>query len=130
MEHSDRRVPPLRAYIAHLERGELPYQACGSCGERFFYPRLLCPACGATEVDFHASSGLGTIYSRTVVHARDEAPFNVVLVDLEEGFRIMSRVEDVPNKDVRIGMKVRLKYIDEPAGDGLPSPVFAPAGDA
>lgn len=130
MKRSDRKAPPMRAYIEHLKRGELPYQACASCGERFFYPRLLCPACGGTEVDFRASSGLGTIYSRTVVHARDAAPFNVVLVDLEEGFRVMSRVEAVSNKDVRIGMKVRLKYIDAPEGDGLPSPVFAPAEDA
>ena len=120
-------TPPIPIYLERLEVGKLPYQACIGCGNAFFYPRLLCPACGGTDVEFRDSAGAGTVYTRTVIHVRDGDPYNVVLVDLDEGFRIMSCVEDVANDDLKIGMKVALKTI-YPAQDGaMPKPVFKPA---
>ena len=129
MTESATAKPPVRAYLESLEAGKLPYQECAACGTVFFYPRLLCPACGGPDVAWRDSAGRGTVYSRTVVHNRDEAPFNVVLVDLDEGFRVMSSVEDVANDDVTIGMKVVLKTIHPPADDGFPRPVFRPLED-
>jgi uncharacterized OB-fold protein len=119
--------PPAPAYLERLAAGALPYQRCAACQAAFSYPRLLCPACGGADVPWYDSAGLGTVYSRTVVHSRDEAPFNVVLVDLDEGFRVMSSVEDADNGDVAIGLRVALKTVHELDGDGLPRPVFRPA---
>ncbi len=66
------------------------------------------------------SAGRGTVYATTVVHRAGEQPYNVCLVELDEGVRIMSRVEGVAPADVAIGLRVQ-------AGDGDGPPVFAPA---
>ena len=123
--------PPLKAYEDALGRGEIIYQACGDCGHVAFYPRLICPECGSTNVEFRPSSGKGEVYTRTVVHSRNRDPYNVVLIDMDEGFRIMSTVEDAPNDDVQIGMRVELKTVypveDANAKAGrLPKHVFKP----
>lgn len=123
--------PPLKAYEDALGRGEIIYQACGDCGHVAFYPRLVCPECGSTNVEFRPSAGKGEVYTRTVVHSRNRDPYNVVLIDMDEGFRIMSTVEDAPNDDVQIGMRVELKTVypvenaNAKAGR-LPKHVFKP----
>jgi uncharacterized protein len=118
-------TPPTTAYLQHMEAGTLPFQTCTACDTTFFYPRLMCPGCGSGDVEYRASAGRGAVYARTVIHQRDGEPYNVVLVDLDEGFRIMTSVEDVANDDLTIGMRVALKAI-HPGEDGaLPRPVFA-----
>ena len=123
--------PPLKAYEDALGRGEIIYQACGDCGHVAFYPRLICPECGSTNVEFRPSAGKGEVYTRTVVHSRNRDPYNVVLIDMDEGFRIMSTVEDAPNDDVQIGMRVELKTVypvedANPKAGRLPKHVFKP----
>ena len=56
-------------------------------------------------------TGLGTVYSTTVSRQRREAggDFNVCLVDLDEGPRLMSRVESVAPEAVRIGMRAKAR---------------------
>ncbi len=70
---------------------------------------MLCPVCGSGALDWRESAGRGTVYATTAVHSRDRDPRNVVLVDLDEGFRMMSRVEDVPAEEVEIGTRVRFE---------------------
>ena len=65
----------------------------------------------------------GTVYATTAVYHRDREPHNVALVDLEEGFRMMSRIEGVPVEEVEVGMKVALAVREE---DGEPAAVFVP----
>ena len=61
-----------------------------------------------------------------MVHpAREGTPYNVALIDCDEGFRLMSRVEDLPPEVVRIGMRVKFR-VHRPAGDEPPYPVFVP----
>ena len=72
------------------------------------------------------SAGLGTVYATTVTHPSEGAPYNVALIDCDEGFRLMSRVEDVAPEAVRIGMRVRFR-IHRPDNGEPPYPVFVPA---
>jgi uncharacterized OB-fold protein len=67
---------------------------------------VTCPVCGSRRLRDEHSAGAGVVYSTTTVHAREGAR-NVVLVDLDEGFRIMSEVVGMAPDDVRIGMAVR-----------------------
>ena len=55
------------------------------------------------------SAGAGVVYATTVVHRRDEEPYNVCLVDLDEGVRAMGRVEGVAPADVAIGLRVQAR---------------------
>lgn len=81
-------------------------QRCGDCRSALHPRRLLCPVCGSRRLADETSSGRGVVYSSTTVHARDGA-YNVALVDLREGVRVMSTVVGLDPGDVRIGMAVR-----------------------
>jgi uncharacterized protein len=100
---------PALAYRRHLENGKLGYQRCADCSAAVFYPRVLCPVCGSGALEWRESEGRGTVYATTAVHSRDRNLRNVVLVDLDEGFRMMSRVEGVPAEAVEIGARVRFE---------------------
>jgi uncharacterized protein len=100
---------PVAAYRRHLENGKLAYQRCADCSAAVFYPRVLCPVCGNGALEWRESAGRGMVYATTAVHSRDRDPRNVALVDLDEGFRMMSRVEGVPAEEVEIGARVSLE---------------------
>ena len=114
---------PLAIYLAHLKRGELAYQFSPSANQVVFYPRVIAPVTGASDLEWRVSKGLGTVHATTVVHPQQGTPYNVCLVDVDEGFRLMSRVEDVPAADVTIGMRVKVR-VHTPEGEEDPYPVF------
>jgi uncharacterized OB-fold protein len=99
---------PDVVFKRRLADGALPYQKCGACAANVFPPRVLCPTCGSPEVGWETSAGSGSVYSVTTVYRRNEEPYNVSLVDLDEGFRMMTSVRGLPPDDVTIGMRVRL----------------------
>lgn len=116
---------PERDYLAFLERGEFMLQRCKSSGAFIFYPRVASPGTGSTDLEWVQASGLGTVYSTTVIRQKPpKADYNLALIDLAEGVRMMSRVENAPPQSVRIGMRVKAKIIREDAG---PLVVFEPA---
>ena len=119
---------PQADYLAHLERGELAYQFSPSLGAAVFYPRVIAPKTGKADLEWRISKGLGSVYATTVVHPQQGAPYNVALIDVDEGFRLMSRVEDISPTDVHIGMRVAFR-IHKAEGDEPPYPVFTPMGD-
>jgi len=119
---------PLEQYRAHLSRGELAYQVDDQ-GRPLFYPRVMAPAGYSGELRWVTSGGIGTVYAATVIAAKGEAAYNVVLVDMDEGFRLMSRVESMPAKQVRIGMRVKVR-VHPAEGDEGPYPVFDPVENA
>ena len=110
-----------------------PAAAQGSYPDRAI--KLVVPRAAGGVVDIIAREwggkvkGLGTVYATTVVHPAEGKPFNVALVDCDEGFRLMSRVEDIAPEQVRIGQRVRFR-VHQPGGDEAPYPVFAPAENA
>jgi uncharacterized OB-fold protein len=116
---------PLTIYQAHLEKGELAYQWSPDAKKAVFYPRILCPFTGSDRLEWRLSAGFGTVYATTVTHPREGAPYNVALIDCDEGFRLMSQVEDIAPEAVRIGMRVKFR-IHRPGGDEPPYPVFTP----
>ena len=113
---------PALTYRRHLENGKLGYQRCTDCSAAVFYPRTMCPVCGSGALEWRESSGRGTVYATTAVHSRNRDPRNVVLVDLDEGFRMMSRIEDVSAEEVELGTRVRFEV--RQGDEDEPVPVF------
>ncbi|MBE9375883.1 OB-fold domain-containing protein [Saccharopolyspora sp. HNM0983] len=103
-----------------LAEGELRYQRCRACSTAVFQPRVLCTGCGSDDLSWERSSGRGTVYSTTAVRGRGGA-HNVALVDLDEGFRMMSRVDDIDPGSVGIGMRVAFTTVED---NGDPVAVF------
>lgn len=113
---------PLSRYQEFLARGQLGYQVDAK-GRALFYPRVTAPAGFSGALSWRASAGLGTVHATTFIAPRGEPAYNVALIDMDEGFRLMSRVEGVAPEAVRIGMRVRLRVL--PArGDETACPVF------
>ncbi len=99
---------PERQFRVRLAQGRFEIQRCEGCIRHVFYPRVVCPHCGSERLRWVAASGAGTVYSTTVVRRRaaDGGDYNVALIDLAEGPRMMSRVVGLAPEAVRIGMKV------------------------
>jgi uncharacterized protein len=117
---------PAVTYRRHLENGKLGYQRCADCSAAVFYPRVLCPICGSGALEWRESAGRGTVYATTAIYSRDRDPRNVVLVDLDEGFRTMSRIEGVPAEEVEVGARVRFEV--RRGGEVEPVAVFVREG--
>lgn len=99
------------------------FQGCPDCEAVIFYPRSLCPVCGSRALEWRRSAGSGVVYATTTVYRRDEPPYDVSLVELSEGFRMMSRVEGVGAEEVVVGMGVTFGVCEEESG---PVAVFRP----
>lgn len=126
MAKQDASTSPLAMYRQYCERGELAYQVCTDDGSVVFFPRLTAPGTASPNLEWQISKGLGTVYATTTLHRRGEDPYDVSMVELDEGFRMMSRVESIDPMEVKIGMRVKVRMI--PATDEEPSyPVFDPA---
>lgn len=92
-------------------------------GHYQFPPRLK-PA-GETSDTWIDASGMGTVHSVTIVRKRaPESDYTVALIDLDEGPRLMSRVEGIPPADVAIGMRVAMHRGEI---DGIAVALFHPA---
>ena len=111
-----------------LAEGRVMIQHNRQTGKAFFYPRVAEPGTGCTDLEWFAPSGLGTVYATTAISQRPPAAaYSVVLVDLDEGARMMSRVDGIPAEAVKIGQRVKAKVIQE---NDKPIVVFEVLGDA
>jgi uncharacterized protein len=72
------------------------YQRCGDCGHTWYFVRTFCPRCGGTDVPAHTASGRGVVHAVTIVdraptaEMKALAPYTLVMVDADEGFRLMA----------------------------------------
>lgn len=128
-------VPPDRAgraltgeFWAGVDRGELLRPVCRRCERSFFTPQVVCPLCGSGQWSYEPSAGLGVVYSFTVVHRPPEpafeAPYVLAVVDVTEGWGLLTWIVGCPTDEVRIGMEVQVRFTAGP--DGALLPAFAP----
>jgi hypothetical protein len=125
-EDSPKRPPaPMDAafFWEGVEQDELRIQRCTACGRLRHPPRPMCPFCRSLERDYLVASGRGEVYS-FVVHHRPEVPerehpFAVVLVELEEGTRIVGNVVGCPPASVSVGMPVEVTFEADDKGRKL-----------
>lgn len=115
---------------AALAEGKVLFQRCSRCGTANFYPRLACSECLSRDMQWLECAGTGTVYAWTRIHRAPtkelaaEAPYTVVLADMTEGFRIMTRLSRDYVQDVMVGQRIML--LVEQAADGGPELRFKP----
>jgi uncharacterized OB-fold protein len=114
---------PVQVYENALSQGRFQIQQCTDCGKHIFYPRLACHYCGSPDLAWVEPTGRGVVYSTSVVRQKPEkgGDYNVALIDLDEGPRLMGRVVDVDPDKVHIGMIVSA-HVGQI--DGQPAVVF------
>jgi uncharacterized protein len=119
-------------FYAHCGRGELRFQRCETCGTWRHPPRVLCAVCGSPRWSWQRSSGRGRLFTWTVVHQAmhpafvSDVPYAVVVVETEEGVRVVSNLRDAGSELLRLDALVEVVF--ERVDDDLTLPMFRPAG--
>lgn len=117
-------------YWEAAHKGELRMQKCGDCGHVRFPPALLCARCLSDKCEWSKLSGRGTVFSWIIVHQSQhpafnvDTPYNVTIVELEEGPRLHTHIVDCPNAAIRIGMPVDVVF--DRLNDEISLPKFRP----
>jgi uncharacterized OB-fold protein len=97
-------------------RHELRIQRCGDCGVLRHPPGPMCPACGAARPGYDIAAGTGEVYSYVVHHHPPvpgrQLPVVIALVQLTEGVRMVGELLGVSPERVRIGLPVRVDFVD------------------
>lgn len=128
-------LPPIskltKPFWDGTKAGELRLQTCDDCGKQWFPPSTHCPQCLSRNFKWQAISGRGKVWSWVVFHQRyfkefaDDIPYNVSLIELDEGVMMMSTVRGVPNEEIRCDMPVVVAFED--ATEEQSVPYFVPA---
>jgi len=114
---------PVGVFQVGLAHGELRYQQCRWCADRSAGARLLCATCGGTDFAWERSSGQGWIYRMSPPATAAEVE-RLVVIELDEGFRMPARVAAVPAHRLWTGAPVRLEVAT--GDDGALRPLFRP----
>jgi uncharacterized OB-fold protein len=107
-----------QSYWDGLRRRELRLQRCNDCGKTWYPPSPFCPVCWSRNFAWQKLSGRGKVNSWVVFHQayfssfKDEVPYNVAEVELEEGPRLLTNLVGVDNADISIGMPVAIIFDD------------------
>jgi len=105
---------------------ELRFQRCSECSAWRHVPREMCAECGSFRCEWAPSSGRGTVFTWTVVARalhpafKDALPYAPVVIEMEEGVRILSEVLDCPLDELEIGMPVEVVFDEVTPGVTLP----------
>ncbi|SFI49604.1 Zn-ribbon domain-containing OB-fold protein [Nocardioides psychrotolerans] len=109
-------TPVNQPFWTALERGELTFQRCGSCGGAWLPAREECPRCLAAEPGWEVASGRGRIISWVVYHHAahpgfaDRLPYNVAVVELDEGPRLITNIlADEGDLGIELPVVVRIE---------------------
>jgi len=110
---------------------ELRLQKCPDCGQIRFYPRSICSNCLSGNTEWVKAGGKGRVYSYTVSYRPaaeaflEDLPYNIAIIELDEGVRMMSNIVDCADEDLKIGMPVEVVFDDVTPDITLPR--FKPA---
>ena len=116
-------------FWAATQENELRYQQCANCNNITFYPRKVCTSCTDSKLEWKVSAGLGRIYTYSIVRLsyhpffKQQLPYVVAFIDLDEGFRILSNVVGHDPELIKIGMPVSLAWESH---EDLNIPLFKP----
>jgi uncharacterized OB-fold protein len=108
--------------------GKLKVQRCGQCKTYIFIPQPCCSNCQSPELVWVESSGRGVVYSFSVVHRAPrpqfEVPYAVAIIELEEGWHMLSNVLECPMEDVVVDLPVEIKF--QKMTEEITLPYFVP----
>ena len=114
-------------FLAYLSEGRFMLQRDPISGRAVFPPRQRMPGTGTPLGDWVEMSGRGTVHAITIQQKRDAAARAIVLVDLDEGGRMLSQMTGIEADAVAIGDAVQARVV---ADAEIPHVVFEPAKGA
>jgi uncharacterized OB-fold protein len=113
-------VTPLsKPYWDGLQDGRLSFQRCSACGHAWLPPRAECPECWKPEWEWVAASGHGRLVGWVIYHHayhpafKDRLPYNVALVELDEGPRLITNLVNIGDRQLAVELPVKLRVENE-----------------
>lgn len=121
-------------FFAGGATGQLMITRCRAC-QAYLSPEVrVCTKCLGEELEWAPSSGRATLHTFGVMHQRyhpgfePEIPYNIAVVELEEGPRMSTNIVGCRNEELRVGMPLAVTF--DQVADGVFLPKFRPAGEA
>ena len=118
-------APETQAFWDAAAQGRFLVKACQACGKVHWYPRTICPFCASLDTVWREGSGLGTIYTFSIMRRAGD-PFVMAYVRLDEGPLMMTNIVEGDPSQLRIGDPVRLVW--RTSDNGFAIPFFRPIG--
>jgi uncharacterized OB-fold protein len=103
-------------FYAYCAAGELRFQRCTACGTWRHPPRTRCAACGSDKWEWALASGRGNVFTWTVTHRpidpgfADEVPYAILVVEMEEGPRLVGNLRDAAASQLTLGLAVDVVF--------------------
>jgi uncharacterized OB-fold protein len=126
--------PEAAPYWESLREHRMRIQRCDDCSQLYFPPSTHCPACLSDRVAWTEVSGRGRVWATATMYRaylpayEGDVPYDVSIIELEEGAKVWSNVVECDPDDVRVGMAVTVRYDDVTAALTLAR--FVPADRA
>ena len=118
-------------FFDSARENRLMIQRCRNCGTHSWPLREICSECLADDLEWVEASGRGTVHSFGVMHRvyhpsfAHDVPYNLTVVELEEGPRLNTNLVDIDNEAIEVGMNVEVAFTE--VDDGAYLPLFRPA---
>ena len=100
-------------FITYLEQGKVMATRCKKCDSSYFPPKMDCPRCSSSDVDWFEITGSGKLATYTVVHYgptgfEDDTPYILAIADFD-GLRVFGRLNrDINEADIKLGMALKV----------------------
>ena len=115
-------------YWEGCKQGVLRVQRCSDCGRCVFIPQPLCTSCMSRNLEWVESTGRGTLYSHSTVYRPQqpvfEVPYTIAIVELEEGYYMLTNLVEVEPEAVEVGMPLEVAF--ERMSEEITLPFFRP----
>lgn len=101
-------------FVKYLEQGKVMTTRCKKCGTSYFPPKMDCPKCPSSDVEWFEIKGNGKLLTYTIVNYgptgfENDAPYTLALAQFGDGLKIFGRLSrDIKEGDIKIGMGVKV----------------------
>ena len=116
--------PEAQPFFQAAAESRLLYKRCEACGQPHHPPRSICPHCHSDRTKWETSTGLGTVYSASMLRRGVPVPYCVAYVTLDEGVTLMSDLVGFGDSTPAIGTRVQVRFVE--AEGGAKVPMFGP----
>lgn len=125
-------TPETQEFWDGTKAGELRLQRCNECSNVYFPPRPFCPKCASRSVAWFKATGHGRLFSYVINHRpapgfKDEAPYAIAVVELDEGPRMMTNLVGVESTPEALPIDMPLEVTFDRVSDEISLPKFRPA---
>ena len=111
-------------FIKYLEQGRVMTTRCKNCGTSYFPPKMDCPSCLGSEVEWFEIKNDGKLVTYTIVHYgpsgfEDEAPYTLGIGEFDDGLKVFGRLsKNIEESDIKPGMGIKIVPVKLP-GDKI-----------